>query len=774
MAMLVRWKSVVAGAKVFLVVGTLWGSIASHSLLAQDKGPDGKKETSEQAVKTVPPLSVESLFKPDERFDYFGPMPPTTQWLDNSTLAIREGDQWQVLDPASGERSPWQWPGELRAELQRLPGFSEKAIDAAVRQSLGSQQDLSKPFLVRIGSSLAVAGGQFTPPQLIARDPRGWQDPELSPDGSSVAFVRDHDLYVVKIATGEVLRLTQDGSPTLLNGRLDWTYQEEIYGRGNFKGFWWSPDSKHLAYLKIDISAVLPYTVTGSSTPRGEAMVTPYPKAGDPIPLAQLVVVDTSSLQSTVIHSPQGEDAETLVVRVTWRPDGRFITYQIQNRIQSWLELREADLAANQPRVLVREEGPAWIEILGEPHWLPDGDFLWLSDLPAGRRHVWRVSADGSRRVPVTSGDWDVREILRVLPDQHVMFVAGDQLQGGKGQQAYRVDLYPTNSQPHATPTATVQVLTDGLGWHAVSVSPNGNYLADTHSSLTEEPIKWLVALNDEMKRTPLHSPESAPWKLLKLPEPKWLDITTEDGVPLPAYLIAPSGASETNSSKQFPVLIYTYGGPQAASAVDRWNGRNFLFHQLLVSHGIGVMVVDNRSSNGRGIADTWSIYRQMGVQELKDLLVAVEALKQHPWVDGGRLAIRGWSFGGFYTSYAMTHSDVFRAGIAGGSVTDWRNYDAFYTERYMDTPQANAEGYKVTSVVEKAADLQGRLLLIHGEVDDNVHLGNTLQLVAALQEAGKMFDLMVYPSAAHGVTRPTQVYHLHKLMFEFLKKELQ
>lgn len=783
-----RNQQITSALLLLLFVGYL---LAARPLAGQEK-PASSKELP-QTEEGVPPLSVETLFSPQQSFKYFGPPPPATHWLSDSRLAIRRDQQWEVLDPVTGATTEWTWPEELRSELGKLSGLPADAVEEAVKQVVTAAENLDRPMMVRVGRGLAILGGG-SPPRLISRDARGWENPELSPNGAAIAYVQNHDLYMLRIDSGEVLRLTHDGSASLLNGVLDWTYQEEIYGRGNFKGFWWSPDSRHLAFLKIDVSQVLPFTLTRSNSPRGATLVSPYPKAGDPIPQASLWSLDTESLQGTLIHRPEGLETDSLVVRVTWRPDGRRLTYQVQNRIQSWLELRERDLATSHSLTLLREAGPAWVEILGEPHWLPDGDFLWLSDLPHGRRHLWHISADGSRRVPMTRGDWDVREVLRVIPVKRLVFVCGDRLQGGRGQQIYAVHW----NHPTSHLDQNVIPLTETPGWHVAAIAPNGQHLVDTHSTLVDEPIKWLVEIapdqitapvsdlasdeapNEAQPRVPANSPRKrlgpkeeplSPWKSLSLSNPRWLDFQTADGVPLPAYELVP--AKQSSPDGRFPVLIFTYGGPQAASAVDRWNGRNFLFHQFLVSSGIGVVVVDNRSSSGRGIADTWSIYRRMGVQEVKDLLEFTTYLSGLPWVDSDRLAIRGWSFGGFYTAYAMTQSTAFRAGIAGGSVTDWRNYDAFYTERYMDTPQANEGGYRETSVIEKAANLHGRILLIHGEVDDNVHPSNTLQLVSALQRAGKSFDLMIYPEAAHGVTQQDQVYHLHQTMFDFLHREL-
>jgi len=252
----------------------------------------------------------------------------------------------------------------------------------------------------------------------------------------------------------------------------------------------------------------------------------------------------------------------------------------------------------------------------------------------------------------------------------------------------------------------------------------------------------------------------------------------------LPAYLFPPRAVDGEQAaadaehaqgdSNRFPVLIEVYGGPLAPTVRDAWSSSRYLFHQMLADQGIGVLVVDNRSSGGRGLADAWSIYRRVGEQETQDLLAAVQWLKTLSWVDPQRIAVRGWSFGGFQTLHAMTHSDAFAAGVAGGSVTDWRNYDAIYTERYMGLPADNAAGYDATSPVLGAERLSGRVLMIHGELDDNVHLANTLQMTAALQRAGKSFDLMIYPAAAHSVQGAMPVYHLMRTTVEFLQRELR
>jgi len=254
------------------------------------------------------------------------------------------------------------------------------------------------------------------------------------------------------------------------------------------------------------------------------------------------------------------------------------------------------------------------------------------------------------------------------------------------------------------------------------------------------------------------------------LSAPEFVRVPTSDGHLLDAYMIKPF---DFRSSKKYPVLVYTYGGPEAPASMNQWADRTFLWHEFLASKGYLIWVVDPRSSSAKGVKWAYPIYRRMGEMELRDLEDSLTWLKKRPFVDGARIGMWGWSYGGFMTAYALTHSKTFKAGIAGAPVTDWHLYDSIYTERYMGLPKDNVEGYDKTSVVKAAANLQGRLLLIHGLIDDNVHPQNSVQFIYELQKAGKQFDLMMYPNSRHGVTMPAQVYHLRRLMTDFLMKNL-
>ncbi len=708
--------------------------------------------TTKPSVAT-PPLSVQTLFHPEHKFDFDGPSLPPAQWSGDDQqpqLAVRRGKQWMRHKLATGQEQAWEGTAPDQRGMQRLQN----------------------------GLAIVSADEQT---HWITRDARSWRHPTLSPDGKHVAYVEANDLYIVDIASGQSLRVTSSGSDTKLNGVLDWSYQEEIYGRGNFKAFWWSPDSQRLAFLRLDISNLHEYTLTDSRTPRGDTLTARYPKVGDPIPVAELWVADTQG-QVMPVHQPSEAEREQLIVRVGWHPDSNRLAYQVMNRQQSWLELRlspglSGDANAPQPalpRVLVRDESTTWVEVLGEPHWLPSGDFLWLSDQPVGRRRVWRVSADGRLRMAVTPDDMDVREIEFVSRDGGTFYITADRTRGSVGQQIYRVDVPPEDaaggrSAASAQPAPIVTAVTDEPGWHEGEFSPDGRWMLDRFSTLEQPPALRLIDLHAQPGANTVRTLAKPGVVRTNTLPVQWLTITTEDGIPLPAYLIRPA-----NSEAATPVLIETYGGPQAASVVDRWSGPKYLYRQMLAQQGIAVLVTDNRSSAGRGIADTWAIHGKMGVVELADTLAAVAWLKQQPWVKADAIGLRGWSFGGFLTAFALTHSEAFAAGVAGGSPTDWRNYDAIYTERYMGLPTVNATGYNETSVNLAAGNLHGALLLIHGELDDNVHPANTLQLARALQAAGKPFEMMIYPGSQHGIRDAGQEYHMMEMVTKFLQQNLK
>jgi dipeptidyl-peptidase 4 len=723
----------------------------------------------------VPALSLESLYHPKERFKYVTSPTPFYKWVETSgspMLLVRQGDGWRTIDLATGEAGAAHHLFELLpAKIQSLGGIEQKEA-ASLAQSWISMTDASlAPRLMRIGESLAIIGLQpehgYRPvASWVTRAAGAWREPTLSPDGNQIAYVEANDLFVMQLKSGKVTRITHDGSATTLNGILDWVYQEEIYGRGNFRAFWWSPDSTAIAFLKLNTADVAEFTVTGSNSPRGETLIERYPKSGDPITQAQLWVVHVGHEKEPDTAEPVRllEDKighDVLVTRVGWNSQTNDLWAQISNRLQNDMSLIKITKNQwNEYHEIIREQCDKWLEVHELPRVLKSGELLRLSDLLSGRRRLWRLSADGKERRPITPEQFDVRDIVYVDSEDRYVLVTGDRLRGTVGQQLYRFDLQ-TPSKP--------QRLSDEAAWHGVSVSKNGEWMVDSASSVAEPTTTWLRSLVDQ--DSPPHVLHQERIQLPETPlEITWPNVTTKDGIKLPAYVIRP----KTEADQRLPVLIETYGGPLAPSVRDSWSSGRYLFHQMLAREGIAVMVVDNRSSGGRGLADSWSIHERMGEVETNDLVAVADWLAGQDWADAKRLAVRGWSFGGFLTLHAMTHSDRFAAGIAGGSVTDWRNYDAIYTERYMGLPKDNPRGYDSTSPILAADKIHGRVLMLHGEVDDNVHLANAMQMAAALQRAGKLFDLMIYPGSAHAVHSPDQNYHLMRTTMEFLRREFK
>jgi dipeptidyl-peptidase 4 len=449
-----------------------------------------------------------------------------------------------------------------------------------------------------------------------------------------------------------------------------------------------------------------------------------------------------------------------LIVRVGWKPKAPDqLVFQVQNRIQSQLEVVLHDLSRHASQVLAREESKAWVDVIDVPRWMPDGSFLWLHDDANGRRHVSRIDTKGERQ-QLTRGEWDVKEISAITDDGKTVWLTGHRTA-------------PTNTDVlrlHLE-TGELETLSQKTGSHRVSVHPLGSYYFDSWSDLQTPAQLWLRGRDGEAVRY-AGSYRSDRFDYVQTSGVELLQIPARDGQMLPAMLYLPSEANRPKEGKM-PVVIHVYGGPAAPTVENAASRRSDLWHRYLADQGIAVLFCDNRSALGKGNSDTWKIYRNLGALELRDLEDAARWLAEQPWADADRIGLWGWSYGGYFTAYALTHSTLFRAGISGAPVTDWRNYDSIYTERYMDTPKANPEGYKTSSVVEAAGDLHGQLLLIHGEIDDNVHMANTMQLVHALQKAGKQFELMVYPNNRHGITDPQQTFHQYRLMTDFFLRSL-
>jgi dipeptidyl-peptidase-4 len=579
----------------------------------------------------------------------------------------------------------------------------------------------------------------------------------FSPDGRLVAFVRRHNLYVTDLE-GRERALTTDGHGQLLNGRLDWVYQEEIYGRGTHRAYWWSPDSTRLAYLQLDESPVPEFTVVDHIPYRQTVEVTDYPKAGDPNPTVKLGVVRATGGPTQWIDTTRYGAAEHLIVNVDWTPDSREVVYQVQDREQTWLDLNLGEAAKGTTKTLFRETTKAWVSELGAPKWLKDGTFLWFSERD-GWQHLYRYRRDGALAGRVTSGTWEITNLYGVDETAGVIYFAATE-RSHIGRDVYRIKLDGSD----------LKRLSGREGTTSAAFNPGLTMYVATWSDVNTPSQVRLHKADGAEVRT-IDANDVPALKDYRLSTPEFVQVKTKDGFTLEAMLIKPVGF---DPSRKYPVYQHTYAGPHAPQVRNAWSGTTAMYHQLLAQRGIAVWVCDNRSASGKGAESAWVAYQRLGETELADIEECLGYLKQQPWVDGSRIGINGWSYGGFMVSYALTHSTSFAMGIAGGSVTDWRDYDSIYTERYMRMPQNNVDGYARTAPRAAARNLHGELLLLHGLMDDNVHVQNTVQFAYELQKAGKPFEMMLYPKSRHGVSDPQLVKHMREKMLEFTLRTLK
>ena len=386
------------------------------------------------------------------------------------------------------------------------------------------------------------------------------------------------------------------------------------------------------------------------------------------------------------------------------------------------------------------------------------GRVVHMDERTYGWKHLYHYSTDCKLIRPITSGKWEVRSLHGIDEAGSWAYFSGTQ-RSPIGVDAYRVKLDGTG----------LERLTEAPGTHQVSFDPAFRYFTDVWSDINTPSQMRLYTTDGKLVRV-IEENRVEALRQFKLAKPEFVQVKTRDGFVMEAMLIKPPDFDRT---KKYPVFSHTYGGPHAPQVRNAWGGTTFMWHQLLAQKGYVVWICDNRSASGKGMESAFAAYKKLGVTELQDIEDGIRWLKQQEWVDGTRIGLNGWSYGGFMTAYALTHSTLFKAGIAGAPVTDWRLYDSIYTERYMGTPQNNPEGYDKTSVLKAAKNLHGNLLLIHGAIDDNVHMQNSIQFVYELEKSGKQFEFMIYPKSRHGVSDPALVKHMRELMLRFILKNL-
>jgi dipeptidyl-peptidase-4 len=663
-----------------------------------------------------------------------------------------ESQDLRAFDVTRGQESLLLEGDKVLPPGGKPPGEEPKPLPLAAGSWLPDGQTL----LVPSGGDLFLVDVRTAAVRPLVATPEGEELAEPSPDGTRVAFVRRNDLYVVEILTGKETRLTRSGSDTLLNGRLDWVYEEELSDRSG-KALAWAPNSRAIAYLQLDQARVPTFPIVDFIPVRNEVEWQRYPTPGTPNSIARLGVVGLEKDGSAGPERLLSFDPDDIYVapQLAWTPDSRSVAFQYLNRAQSELDLRLLPVPASPrealgtPRTLLTERSKTWLNLLGAPHFLRDGRrFLWLSERD-GFAHVYLCDLGGACR-PVTQGRWTV--------DARVSFVGNGPGIVFDERSGF---LYFTATERDPRERHLYRIRLDGTGrarltredgTHSVVVSPDGRFYADTWSDVNTPPRAW-VSSQDGTRHWTLEENANPPMLGFERGTLEWVDVKAKDGTTLHGSLLRPA---DLDSGRRYPVVVSVYGGPHAQTVTNSWQHVS-PFKHLLTSHGFLVWSLDNRGSANRGTAFESPIHRDLGRAELEDQLVGIEYLKSLPCVDPARIGVFGSSYGGYLTLYLLTHApDVFKSGVAGAPVTDWRRYDSIYTERYMGTPESNPKGYETSSPLPKTADLRADLLLIHGSSDDNVHLANTLSFVAALIKEGRPYSLLIHPRQRHGL-RPRE-----------------
>ncbi|MBL7965211.1 MAG: S9 family peptidase [Flavobacteriales bacterium] len=588
----------------------------------------------------------------------------------------------------------------------------------------------------------------------------------FSPDGQKAAFVRDNDLYIVELDGMKETRVTQDGKwNEVINGATDWVYEEEFT---LVRGYEWSPNSTRLLYLRSDESRVKEFNLTyyrGQLYPEDYRFK--YPKAGEENSQVSLYVFDLRN--GTTTQVPLGDDlAEPYIPRLGWTTNDDVLWFMRMNRLQNEKVIYTVNVPLLRPaqlglkaKPIFRDTSRTYVEVTDDLFFLPDGSGFVLTSERNGWNHVYWCSMDGRVQRPVTAGNYDVIGVKGVdARNKRVLFSAA--LKDPKHQEVWSLGLNGKN---------LVQLSPAG-GVNNAEFSEGFRYFINTRSTLDSPPVVTLHDGNGKLIRT---LKDNAKLKA-RLPEfgirpYEFFQCEVSPGVTLNGWMLKPVNF---DSRAKYPVWMTQYSGPNSNEVLDQWEGRNGLWFQLLAQKGYVVVCVDPRGTGHRGRDWRHVTYGQLGRYETEDMIGAAKWLQGQPWVDGERIGIWGWSYGGYMSSLCITKgADVFKAAIAVAPVSNWRFYDTIYTERYMGLPKDNASGYDDNSPINHVEKLKGKYLIVHGLADDNVHYQNAAEMVNSLVRRNKPFEQFMYPDRNHGIYGGATRLHLFEMMTKFIEENL-
>lgn len=585
----------------------------------------------------------------------------------------------------------------------------------------------------------------------------------FSPDGNFVAFVRDNNLFVTNLATGEEKAITTTGEQNkIIHGGADWVYEEEF---GFAQAFFWSPDSKRIAFYTFDESQVKEFNMQmwgGKDLSYPNDYRFKYPKAGEDNAMVAISVYDVPS--GKTIAFDLGADKDIYIPRVSWTQNSDVLAIRKLNRLQNELTLYHAQVSTGVLQSVLTEQANTYIdlEFCDDLIYLKDGKYFLSTSEKSGFKHIFLHTMDGKVVRPITEGNWEVTLLIGIDEEKEVIYFVSHEVSPLE-KQLYSIGLNGKNKTR----------LTQAEGVHNPNFSPSFRYYLDYHSAAQAVPTVSLYEAPSGKLLKVLEDNSALKSKLAEyqIQYKEFFQVPAADNTPLNGWMIKPLNF---DPNQKYPVLMFVYGGPGSQQVVNGWDPSNFFWYQHLASKGYLIVCVDNRGTGGRGADFKKVTYAEMGKYEVADQVAVAQYLQKQPFVDAARIGIWGWSYGGYMSSLCITiGADVFKTAIAVAPVTNWRFYDTIYTERFLKRPQDNPSGYDDFSPLTHADKLKGNYLLVHGTGDDNVHFQNAVAMQDALIKAGKQFQSFYYPNRNHGIYGGNTRLHLYQMMTNFLINNL-
>ena len=606
------------------------------------------------------------------------------------------------------------------------------------------------------------------------------RDAVMSPNGRYVAFAKDNNLYIHKLDFGTEVAVTKNEDTDIISGVADWLYEEEFATTALFA---WSPDSKQLAFIRLDETEVPEFSwqtylgevpsdqVPSTKYPQYPSLASlRYPKAGCSNAKASVCVYDvaTKGIVNIQFSEVSHQNSDYYFPRLRWTASGELIVLRV-NRDQTKMEVFSCNAKSTVSHLLYKEESKQYYvdySLFDEWQWLSDGRFVVLSEKDGWRR-AYLYNAQGTEQKMLTTGETDVTALYAVDEAAQVLYYQAAPTPSTR--QIYAVSVESRKSKAESP----IQ-LSDGEGTHSARFSKDCKRMIECFQSFDIPNTYILYEVKGEklkVKEVLEDNKEvQEAWKANKINEPVIFTVKNKEGQPLDVMAIAPSMVVTTADAHYMPLVIMHYSGPASQRVLNRWRKR---FEYVLAEAGYMVLIVDPRGSDCKGRAWRNETYMSLGQKEAEDLIAAANWAEQQDYIDGKRMAILGWSYGGYETLYTMsTKGHPFKAGVAIAPVTDWKLYDSAYTERYMRRPQVNPRGYEEASLMNHVKDLSGDVLIIHGTGDDNVHVQHTMQYIDALVRADKQFEMQLYPDDNHHLRKGNNAKHMHERVLHFLKKE--